>query len=394
MNSNDVVRNSSLSANEKLALAVHCDSPARVKAALVSGADPDYCEKGTPMIIFACNSRGLMVLRTLLAYGGNPHQGDNRGFSAMHMVSQCGHWRAIQLLLQQGVSARVQDKNSWTPLHYATFMGHRRAAHQLLLAGADPNSADLNGRTPMYWGPIIHDDVKMARMLVRYGATVRTTDRLGKTPLHYAAQQAQTSIVERFISYGANLHARDQDGYTALHYAAQLYAPNTVILLLQNGADFRAPDRHGNTPLHLAARPYVVEALLQAGADPLAQNKCGQSPLDLAIGPRRGVAGWAAVAMLRHSPKVSPMTLCRLLRNTVRRAIWIRASNELVSELLHRGVSPASLGAQDFQLMLAHVARYNQANQTTGIPPRILQMVRILANQGLLIPSDLTSELL
>jgi hypothetical protein len=36
MNSNDVVRNSSLSANEKLALAVHGDSPARVKAALVS----------------------------------------------------------------------------------------------------------------------------------------------------------------------------------------------------------------------------------------------------------------------------------------------------------------------------------------------------------------------
>jgi ankyrin repeat protein len=156
-------------------------------------------------------------------------------------------------------------------------------------------------------------------------------------------------------------------------------------------------DRHGNTPLHLAApfdQPNVVQVFMAVGADPMAQNKRGQSPLDLAVGPRRGIGGGGAVAMLRQIPKIPSLTLCRLLRNTVRRAIWVQGSNALVSELLDRGVSPASLNAQDFQLMLAHAAEFNKANRTTGIPQQTLQVLRLLANRGCRIPPHLTCELL
>ncbi len=182
-----------------------------------------------------------------------------------------------------------------------------------------------------------------------------------------------------------------------LHYAAQSHDLSTVTLLLNYGADFRIVDRHGNTPLHLVApfdQTNVVQLFLAVGADPMAQNKSGQSPLDLAVGPRRGIGGEGAVAMLRRSPKVPSFTICRLLRNAVRRAAWVQGSNELVSELLHRGVSPVSLCAQDFHLMLAHTANYNRANGKTGIPQKILEVARMLANHGCLIPPDLTCELL
>jgi ankyrin repeat protein len=267
----------------------------------------------------------------------------------------------------------------------------------VLRASADPNLTDTQGMTPLHLGSNLHDDVNMTRSLISHGADVAARDAQGRSPLHYAARQGLTRIVHALLKRGAKVHALDRDGRTALHCAAQSYDPSTLTLLLRYGADFRIMDRHGNTPLHLAApfdQPNVVQVFMAVGADPMAQNKRGQSPLDLAVGPRRGIGGVGAVAMLRHSPKIPFLTNFRLLRNTVRRAIWVPGSNALVFELLDRGVSPVSLNAQDFQLMLAHAAEFNKANGTTGIPAQTLEVVRLLASRGCRIPPFLTWELL
>jgi ankyrin repeat protein len=398
MISTQPIRNSPASPDQQLASAVRdCNTPL-VCVALAGGADPNYRECGRPMMVLAAELGSIKLLRRLLDLGGaSVHQADDRGFTPLHMASECGHCQAVRLLLQHGARVAAQDNKGWTPLHYATYKGHRRATELLLLAGASPNPRDINGRTPLFWGPIVHDDLKLARILFSHGADVEAIDARGNTPLHYAAQMGRTGIIDTFLRHGANIHAFDKNGYTALHYAAQLHEPRTATMLLKNGADFRMIDRHGNTPLHLAAlfdRPNVVLVFLAVGADPMAQNKSGQSPLDLAVGPRRGIGGEGAVAMLRRNPKIPSLTICRLLRNTVRRAIWVQGSNALVSELLDRGVSPASLNAQDFQIMLAHAANHNRANGTTGIPQKILEVARMLANRGCRIPPHLTCELL
>jgi len=397
MNSHLIIRNSSASPNQQLASAVEDFSAKRVRAALASGANPNCQRRGTPLTTIAAGWRRSKVLRTLLEHGANPHRRGNQGFTALHMACQCGHYQAVRLLIQHGAPLDAQDVIGWTPLHSAIYKDRFRAAALLLRAGADPNLTDTQGMTPLHLGSNLHDDVNMTRSLISHGADVAARDAQGRSPLHYAARQGLTRIVHALLKRGANVHALDRDGRTALHYAAQSYDPSTITLLLRYGADFRIMDRHGNTPLHLAApfdQPNVVQVFLAVGADPMAQNKRGQSPLDLAVGPRRGIGGVGAVAMLQRSPKIPSLTLCRLLRNTVRRAIWVQGSNALVSELLDRGVSPVSLGAQDFQLMLAHTADFNKANRTTGIPQQILQLVRLLASRGCRIPPHLTCELL
>jgi len=388
---------SSTSPDHRLASAVRACNTPLVCVALADGADPNYRECGRPMTVLAAELGSIKLLRRLLDRGASVHRADDRGFTPLHMASECGHCRAVRLLLSRGSRTGAQDNHGWTPLHYAAFKGHRRAAELLLLAGADSNLPDINGRTPLFWGPIVHDDLKLARSLFSHGADVRISDANGTTPLHNAARMGRPRIISMFIRYGANVHAADWNGRTALHEAAQLHDPRTATLLLKKGADFRLLDRHGNTPLHLAVpinQPAVVKVLLDAGADPMAQNKHGLSPLELTVGPRRGDSGSAAVAILRRCPNVPSLAICRLLRNTVRRAVWVQSSNELISELLHRGVSPASLGVQDFQLMLAHAANFNKENGTTGIPPKILEVARMLANHGCLIPPDLICELL
>ena len=372
-------------------------SAKRVRAALASGANPNCRRRGTPLTTIAAGWRRSKVLRTLLEHGANPHRRDDQGFTALHMACQCGHYQAVRLLIQHGAPLDAQDVIGWTPLHSAIYKDRFRAAASLLRAGADPNLTDTQGMTPLHLGSNLHDDVNMTRSLISHGADVAARDAQGRSPLHYAARQGLTRIVHALLKHGAKVHALDRDGRTALHYAAQSYDPSTVALLLRYGADFRIMDRHGNTPLHLAApfdRPNIVQLFLAVGADPMAQNKNGQSPLDLAVGPRRGIGGRGAVAMLQRSPQIPSLTLCRLLRDTVRRAIWVQGSRELVSELLHRGVSPLSLGAQDFQLMLAHTATFNDENGGTGIPQKILEVVRLLAGGGCRIPPFLTWELL
>lgn len=397
MNSDSFIENSPDSPNQQLASAVKYCNAKEVRAVLASGADPNCRKRGTPVTTIAAGRNQSNVLRTLLEHGANPHLCDDQGSTSLHMACRCGHNQAVRLLVEHGAPLDAQDVMGWTPLHSAINKDHFRAAALLLRAGADPNLADTQGMTPLHFWSKTHDDVNMTRSLISHGADVAARDAQGRSPLHYAARQGLFWCVHTLLEHGANVHALDRDGRTALHYAAQSRDQSTVTLLLSYGADFRIMDRHGNTPLHLVApfdQTNVVQLFLAVGADPMAQNKSGQSPLDLAVGPRRGIGGGGAVAMLRRSPKIPSLTIFRLLRNTVRRAIWVQGSNELVSELLDRGVSPVSLNAQDFQLMLAHAAEFNKANGTTGIPAQTLEVVRLLESRGCRIPPFLTWELL
>ncbi len=112
-------------------------------------------------------------------------------------------------------------------------------------------------------------------------------DRLGRTPLHYAASDSSFSETERLLQGSANPNARDDNGWTPLHFAAQSGAFEIAALLLQMGAEANATDSNGNTPLFRAVFCYagegsLIEVLRKAGADPHKENNYGTTPLGLA----------------------------------------------------------------------------------------------------------------
>ncbi|KAG9345310.1 hypothetical protein JZ751_009856 [Albula glossodonta] len=127
------------------------------------------------------------------------------------------------------------------------------------------------------------DDV---RSLMANGAPF-TTDWLGTSPLHLAAQYGRYSTAEVLLRAGVSRDARTKVDRTPLHMAAAEGHSSIVELLIrQSGADINAKDMLKMTALHWAAEHghrEVAELLVKYGADVHALSKFDKTPFDIAM---------------------------------------------------------------------------------------------------------------
>ncbi|XP_015279986.1 PREDICTED: GA-binding protein subunit beta-2 [Gekko japonicus] len=123
------------------------------------------------------------------------------------------------------------------------------------------------------------------RTLMANGAPF-TTDWLGTSPLHLAAQYGHYSTAEVLLRAGVSRDARTKVDRTPLHMAAADGHSHIVELLIRNGADVNAKDMLKMTALHWAAEHShwdVVGLLLKHGADVHAFSKFDKSAFDIAL---------------------------------------------------------------------------------------------------------------
>ncbi|XP_043933145.1 GA-binding protein subunit beta-1 isoform X2 [Protopterus annectens] len=123
------------------------------------------------------------------------------------------------------------------------------------------------------------------RILMANGAPF-TTDWLGTSPLHLAAQYGHFSTAEVLLRAGVSRDARTKVDRTPLHMAASEGHASIVEVLLKHAADVNAKDMLKMTALHWATEhghQEVVELLIKYGADVHAQSKFGKTALDIAV---------------------------------------------------------------------------------------------------------------
>ncbi|XP_075301247.1 GA-binding protein subunit beta-2 isoform X1 [Opisthocomus hoazin] len=123
------------------------------------------------------------------------------------------------------------------------------------------------------------------RKLMASGAPF-TTDWLGTSPLHLAAQYGHYSTAEVLLRAGVSRDARTKVDRTPLHMAAADGHTHIVELLIRNGADVNAKDMLKMTALHWATEHNhrdVVELLIKCGADVHAFSKFDKSAFDIAL---------------------------------------------------------------------------------------------------------------
>src|SRR5689334_8350052 len=89
-------------------------------------------------------------------------------------------------------------------------------------------------------------------MIAKDPSLASQRDPFGITPIHAAAANGRTQIVELLISAKADVNAKDTGGATPLISAAAANHPDTVAALLAHGADVSARGPGGKTAAQIA----------------------------------------------------------------------------------------------------------------------------------------------
>ncbi|HEY9281543.1 MAG TPA: ankyrin repeat domain-containing protein [Eoetvoesiella sp.] len=149
------------------------------------------------------NNRGDEV-KTLLAQGADPNAVNEKGQPALMQAIRDGAWDVYDLLVaHRAIKVNVTNATDETPLMYLAVAGETKRAQQLIKRGAQVN-------------------------------------RLGWTPLQYAASTGKVDTVKMLIANKAIIDAPSPDGTTALMMAAYAGSEPVLRLLLKAGAEVTA----------------------------------------------------------------------------------------------------------------------------------------------------------
>lgn len=96
------------------------------------------------------------------------------------------------------------------------------------------------------------NEVETVSQLLEVGTDPCVADDKGRTALHFASCNGNSSVVQLLLDNGADPNQRDGLGNTPLHLAACTNHVPVITTLLRGGARVDALDRAGRTPLHLA----------------------------------------------------------------------------------------------------------------------------------------------
>lgn len=187
----------------------------------------------------------------------------------------------LQLLLKHGARANAYYDDWWkTPLISLILGdGHNPfnlpLIQSLLAHGADVNKVTKEGRTALSTA-VSYGNLEIATFLLEHGAaqSLHQPDEKGRTPLFGAYDLKMAQLL---LKYGAKTSHQDQNGQTPLIYFAGSNFNETaeiVQLLLDHAADVNVTDKNGKTALWHAqnnhnlahAKDRVVEMLKQHGA--------------------------------------------------------------------------------------------------------------------------------
>ncbi|GHV75302.1 hypothetical protein AGMMS49942_01230 [Spirochaetia bacterium] len=302
-----------------LSEAVEYQDAASARLLIEAGADLHHPQPRRQTPAVAAIAIGGTLLRTMLtptALGSL----DERGRTILHLAAALGNADAVEIIADEenilGVNGlNKTDKDGKTALDLAlertNSKAHMEAAEQLILAGAfstHPAYAHLapavlasnynirigDGIAPLHFAAG-EGYTGLVEYLLDKNADINVRNSAGTTPLHEAVRAGNLTIMELLIAKGADVNAQDAKGNSPLHIwiPADRYRA-ALALLFSNGADPNLRDEHGESPLHilisLGCPPELIEAALAAGADVSIRNIDGKTPLYLAVQKNRGIS--------------------------------------------------------------------------------------------------------
>ena len=104
----------------------------------------------------------------------------------------------------------------------------------LFSIGVDPNTTNDRGETPLHWAARLTGEA--VPLLLQHGAQINARDRLGDTPLSFAAGAGNYTALKALLRAGADLSSRNRAGLSALQVAIKEDEVRCAKVLVKAGA--------------------------------------------------------------------------------------------------------------------------------------------------------------
>ena len=168
-----------------------------------------------------------------------------------------------------------------TGVHLAVSFELEKLITLVLKNTQSPDARDSDGQTPLFYASQRGQET-VVKALLEKSADPNLQDAKCRTALHYAVERGHEAVVKLLLENSADPNLKDAKGQTALLYAVERGHEAVVKLLLENSADPNLKDETSRAPLIYAARrgyEMIVKLLLKAGAKPNTNDDGNRPPL-------------------------------------------------------------------------------------------------------------------
>ena len=239
-------------------------SVADVRRLLDGGLDPNAATRagGTTALMMAAPDVDKMKL--LLDRGASVNARAKSRYSALMVAAQYQDSEsALNLLLDRGADVGPPADGapvfSANPFFLAAYAGNAKALRRLRDAGAKIDEAMIaigTSRTTPMLGAFKFGDIEVARELLALGTPLEFADGNGITMLGRSVLNNEIEMAKMLIDRGANVNVQDKLGMTPLLWAASSNFGDAemIELLLKSGARTDTRNKDGQTPLELAKK--------------------------------------------------------------------------------------------------------------------------------------------
>ncbi|KAI8058531.1 hypothetical protein BDF22DRAFT_666395 [Syncephalis plumigaleata] len=200
-----------------------------------SKADDRDFQNVTALHWAAINSR-LEVVRYLLDQGAEVDAiGGDLLATPLHWACRKGHLSVSAMLLERGANPALRDAQGFNALHLAVHSSNAFLVLYMLYAPGDLpiDSPDTLDHTALMWAAYQGDGVSVD-ILLRQGASLRTVDKSGFTPLHWSVSKGHDDVTARLLKAGADVTAREEKGRTPADMARELKVEGTWLRALKH----------------------------------------------------------------------------------------------------------------------------------------------------------------
>ncbi|XP_055604400.1 uncharacterized protein LOC129752655 [Uranotaenia lowii] len=219
----------------------------------------------TPLSL-AASSKGLKTAKLLLTNGANIDLINDQGKPPLVLALETDYLEMVQLLLTHGSNLgilktfRYDHPTKYGVLHMLAVESKSAELLARILPSLDPNCEDLIGRTPLHYAAQ-NNSVEVIQFLLEAGSNLHHQESSGATPLIRAIAQGHLEAYRTLLNAGADsgvvqtFRNRNFNHESVLHVVAERgHLAMMKILVEELGCELDVQDDQGNTPLHLAVK--------------------------------------------------------------------------------------------------------------------------------------------